>query len=76
MIHGDSDNVIPVHEARAFVDRLRSVSHAPVGYLEIPRAGHGFDLTDRWSTQAAVEATTQFLEAVRSHHLSDDLQVI
>jgi acetyl esterase/lipase len=77
VIHGDSDNVIPVHEARAFVDRLRSVSHAPVGYLEIPQAGHGFDLSDRWSTQAAVEATTQFLEAVRrQHHLSDDLQAI
>ena len=76
-IHGDSDNVIPVHEARAFVDLLRSVLHAPVGYLEIPQAGHGFDLTDRWSTQAAVEATTQFLEAVRRpHHLSDDLQAI
>jgi acetyl esterase/lipase len=68
VIHGDSDHVIPVQEARAFVNRLRSVSRSAVGYLEIPGVGHGFDLTDRWSTQAAVEATSQFLEVLRRNH--------
>ncbi len=65
LIHGDADRVIPVGEARGFVDALQSVSRSPVGYLQIPGAGHGFDLTDRFSTQAAVEATSQFLETVR-----------
>jgi acetyl esterase/lipase len=68
VIHGDSDRVIPVQEARAFVTQLRAVSTSAVHYLEIPAVGHGFDLTDRWSTQAAIEATSQFLESVRRNH--------
>src|SRR6202167_5674694 len=44
VIHGDADRVIPVGEAHAFVHRLRSVSRSAVRYLEIPGAGHGFDL--------------------------------
>ena len=70
MIHGDADRVIPVGEAHAFVHRLRSVSRSAVRYLEIPRAGHGFDLTSPYSTQAAVHATSHFLEAV--HHSVGD----
>jgi acetyl esterase/lipase len=58
-VHGDDDHVIPVGEARAFVDRLRSVSQSPVGYLQIPGAGHGFDLTDPWGAQAAIRSDTK-----------------
>lgn len=65
VVHGAADHVIPVGEAHDFVRELRAVSAAPVHYLEIPSAGHGFDLTDRWSTQATLEATTTFLRAVR-----------
>ncbi len=68
VIHGDADWIIPVGEARGFVDALRSVSRSAVGYLQIPGAGHGFDLTDRFSTQAAVQATSQFLETVHRNH--------
>jgi acetyl esterase/lipase len=32
-VHGTNDGLIPVGEARAFVDRLRSVSEAAVGYI-------------------------------------------
>ena len=71
VIHGDSDHVIPVGEAHAFVQRLRSVSRSAVTYLEIPGAGHGFDLTDPHNTNAAIHATSDFLEAVRrNHHLT------
>ncbi|MDT5171542.1 MAG: hypothetical protein QOD02_4892, partial [Mycobacterium sp.] len=66
VIHGDADRVIPVGEAHAFVHRLRSVSRSAVRYLEIPGAGHGFDLTSPYSAHAAVHATSHFLEAV--HH--------
>ena len=68
VIHGDSDRVIPVQEAREFVTQLQAVSTSAVHYLEIPAVGHGFDLTDRWSTQAAIEATSKFLETVRRNH--------
>jgi acetyl esterase/lipase len=76
VIHGDSDHVIPVGEAHAFVHRLRSVSRSAVRYLEIPGAGHGFDLTNPHSTHAAVHATSHFLEAVHRNHLNTHRQVI
>jgi len=77
IIHGDSDRVIPVQEAREFVTQLKAVSTSAVHYLEIPAVGHGFDLTDRWSTQAAIEATSKFLETVRRNHNAQlTLQVI
>lgn len=68
VVHGDDDHVIPVDEARAFVDQLKRVSTSAVHYLEIPHAGHGFDLTDRRSTQAAIESTSQFLDSIRRQH--------
>ena len=77
VIHGESDGVIPVQEAREFVTQLQAVSTSAVHYLEIPAVGHGFDLTDRWSTQAAIEATSKFLETVRGNHIANlRLQVV
>ena len=64
VIHGDSDVVIPVGEARRFVERLRDVSANPVGYVELPGAGHGFDLTDGTRTSATVRATGLFLNHI------------
>jgi acetyl esterase/lipase len=71
VIHGDADHVIPVPEARVFVDApaigipfCRSVSADP-------GAGHGFDLTDRWSTQTAVHAAGQFLDIVHRNHCTN-----
>ena len=66
VIHGDSDTIIPVGEARRFVERLRGVSAKPVYYLELPGAGHGFDLTDGTRTGAAVRAIGLFLNHI--HH--------
>src|SRR3954469_14543421 len=40
-VHGSNDGLIPVGEARRFVDRLRSVSDSPVCYIELPGVGHG-----------------------------------
>ncbi|AFM17033.1 esterase/lipase [Mycolicibacterium chubuense NBB4] len=64
VIHGDSDVIIPVAEARRFVQRLREVSTQPVGYVELPGAGHGFDLTDSVRTSASVRAIGVFLDHV------------
>jgi acetyl esterase/lipase len=69
VVHGSDDTVIPVDQAQAFVDRLRAVSRSTVSYLELPGAGHGFDLTDRWRTGASVMATGLFLDEIhRNHH--------
>ena len=64
VIHGSNDSVIPVDQARSFVDRLRAVSHSMVGYLELPGAGHGFDLTDGERAGAAAHAASLFLNQV------------
>jgi acetyl esterase/lipase len=64
VIHGSKDTVIPVEQARSFVDRLRTVSHSQVGYLEFPGAGHGYDLIDGERAGAAAHATSLFLNQV------------
>jgi acetyl esterase/lipase len=64
VIHGDSDVLLPVGEARRFVERLRDVSANPVGYVELPGAGHGFDLTDGTRTNATVRAIGLFLNHI------------
>ncbi len=40
VVHGTGDSVIPVAQARSFVERLRAVSTSVVSYLELPGAGH------------------------------------
>jgi acetyl esterase/lipase len=64
VIHGSKDSVIPVEQARSFVERLRAASHSMVGYLELPGAGHGFDLIDGERASVAAHATSLFLNQV------------
>ncbi|MFZ1177031.1 MAG: alpha/beta hydrolase, partial [Mycobacterium sp.] len=64
VIHGSKDSVIPVEQARSFVDRLRAVSHSMVGYLELPGAGHAYDLIDGERAGVAAHATALFLNHV------------
>lgn len=66
-IHGSNDGLIPVGEARGFVERLRSVSGSPVCYIELPGVGHGFDLIDGTRTAPVVAAIGRFL-----HHVHQD----
>lgn len=64
VIHGSCDTVIPVAEARTFADRLRKSSRNTVCYVELPGAGHGFDLIDGVRTDAVVHAIGLFLKHV------------
>jgi acetyl esterase/lipase len=64
VIHGSKDTVIPVAQARSFVDRLRSVSNSLVSYVELPGAGHGFDLLDGPRAGAMAHTTALFLNQV------------
>lgn len=68
VVHGTGDGVIPVPQARAFVERLRARSRDHVGYVELPGAGHAFDLTDRVYTHAMTQAVALFLTAVHRSH--------
>ena len=66
-VHGSNDSIIPVGEARAFVDRLRTASQAAVVYIELPGVGHGFDLVDGSLTAPVVAAIGRFLHHLQLH---------
>ncbi|MDF2824400.1 MAG: nlhH 9 [Mycobacterium sp.] len=70
VVHGTSDRIIPVAQARAFVERLTAVSRSRVSYLELPGAGHAFDLTDGRRTGTAVAAMATFLQQTHLDHLA------
>jgi acetyl esterase/lipase len=77
IVHGSGDTVIPVQQARDFVEKMRTVSRSKVGYLELPGAGHAFDMTDGARTGAAATAIGLFLNEVhRNHTLVGAEQVI
>jgi acetyl esterase/lipase len=64
VIHGQDDSIIPVGEAREFVDALRDVSKSPVVYAELPHTQHGFDIFGSPRAHHAAEAVGQFLSWV------------
>lgn len=65
VIHGANDTVVPVAQARRFVEVLRERSPAPVAYAELPAAQHAFDVLDTTRTAHTVRAVHRFLEQVR-----------
>lgn len=71
VVHGSSDSLIPVEQARSFVEQLRAVSRSAVGYLELPGTGHGFDMLDGSRTASTAMAIRLFLEQVRRDHLQN-----
>src|ERR1700742_2492008 len=76
VIHGSSDRVIPVEQARSFVERLKSVSRSVVSYVELPGAGHGFDLTDGARTGATSTAIGLFLGQIYRNRMIAAKEVI
>jgi acetyl esterase/lipase len=68
LIHGQQDTIIPVGEARAFHEKLQAVSRNPVGYCEVPRAGHAFDLVDSAHARHCAVEVGKFLTEVHSTH--------
>ncbi|WP_441960445.1 alpha/beta hydrolase fold domain-containing protein [Mycolicibacterium houstonense] len=71
VIHGTGDSVIPVAQARSFVDRLKAVSRSVVGYIELPGAGHAFDMTDGARTGAMATAIGLFLNQIHRNRAID-----
>lgn len=64
VIHGDRDTLVPVGDARDFVEQLRGVSRERVSYVELPGAEHAFDLWPSERTARIAEAIGRFLTAV------------
>ncbi|GJF13654.1 esterase [Mycolicibacterium cyprinidarum] len=77
VMHGTGDSVIPVDQARSFVARLKEVSRSVVSYVELPGAGHGFDMTDGARTGSAATAIGLFLNHIhRNRSLMGAKEVI
>jgi acetyl esterase/lipase len=66
VIHGESDSLVPVEEARQFVERLREVSGERVLYAEMQGAQHAFDVIPSWRTIPVIESIERFLATVRA----------
>jgi acetyl esterase/lipase len=62
VIHGHDDTLIPVPEARSFVDALRAVSRNPVAYAELAGAQHAFDVFPSIRSAHVVRGVERFLE--------------
>ncbi|MGD9621681.1 MAG: alpha/beta fold hydrolase [Mycolicibacterium sp.] len=77
VVHGTGDSVIPVAQAQSFVERLKTVSRSVVSYVELPGAGHGFDMIDGARTGSASTAIGLFLNHIhRNRSLIGARQVI
>jgi acetyl esterase/lipase len=74
VIHGTHDSLVPVEEARLFVQRLRAVSQSVVGYAELPLAQHAFEVFHSPRTGHAVRAVHAFCEAMYAAHMRAHLQ--
>lgn len=68
VLHGRNDTLVPVVVARTFVGLFRGVSTAPVAYIELPFAQHGYDTPASPRTTATLRGIAAFLEAVRAEH--------
>jgi acetyl esterase/lipase len=66
VIHGEKDSLVPVEEAREFVERLRETSSERVLYAEMQGAQHAFDVIPSWRTIPVIEAIERFLATVRA----------
>jgi acetyl esterase/lipase len=66
VLHGTHDTLIPVEEAREFVEKLRAVSTAPVIYAEIPYAQHAFDIFGSPRGHYTASAVERFLDWARA----------
>jgi acetyl esterase/lipase len=65
VLHGDKDTLVPVADARRFVERLRSISDNAVLYAELVGAEHAFDVLPSVRTARVVETIELFLETIR-----------
>jgi acetyl esterase/lipase len=74
VIHGASDGLVSVRQARAFVEKLREVSTGVVTYLELPGTQHAFEVFSSIRSQQVIRAVERWLEwhrVVRRKETSD-----
>ena len=68
VIHGTRDTLVPIDDARSFVEMLRAVSNEPVAFAELPGAQHAFEVFPSERTAHAIRGVERFLDWVYSRH--------
>jgi acetyl esterase/lipase len=63
VVHGRTDSLVDVDQARQFVKALRSVSKEPVAYAELPGAQHAFDVFPSIRSAHVVRGVDRFLRS-------------
>jgi acetyl esterase/lipase len=66
VVHGANDTLVPVGEARTFVERLRRSATAAVVYAEMPGAQHAFEVFPSIRTAKVVAGVADFLAVVHA----------
>jgi acetyl esterase/lipase len=61
VLHGASDTLVSVDQARLFVQRLKEVSKKSVVYAELPGAQHAFDIFPSIRSAHIVRAIDRYL---------------
>jgi acetyl esterase/lipase len=69
VIHGDRDTLVPVGEARHFVELLRKTSGAPVVYAEVPGAQHAFEIFPSLRSAFVIHGVERFLAYLYGDYL-------
>jgi len=64
VVHGRKDTLVSVGIARAFVEAFSRIATAPLCYIELPWAQHGFDLLCSPRCTATITGIGQFLDAL------------
>src|SRR4051794_224569 len=74
VIHGRNDTLVPVAEARHFVEKLRATVNEPVVYAELPGAQHAFDIFPSVRTAHVIRAIERYVDYMYSRYLAGDKQ--
>lgn len=70
VLHGDTDTLVDVNQARLFVERLREVSTHSVSYAEFPGAQHAYEVFNSVRSAHVTRAVSKYLRAHRSAWLA------
>jgi acetyl esterase/lipase len=68
VLHGSNDTLVPVAEARHFVEKLRATSRQPVVYAELPGAQHAFDMFPSYRTAHIIRAIERYVDWIYSRY--------
>jgi acetyl esterase/lipase len=71
VIHGNRDSLVPVEEARRFVDLMRAVTRKPIVYAEIHGAQHAFEIFPSLRGVLVLSGVERFLAYLHSEHLAE-----